>query len=160
MHNKARSQKREKQIATEIGGRAHIASGALWFRKADASNDLFLVEDKFTDANVYRVVYNTLLKLEHQALRIGKTPIFRFGFTKAAKDFILVRECDYNYPEKYDDVEIITVDGAGSSLSLTNMTTLMGSKSRVAKIKFNKFNRSYFLFDWDFFVDNQTDFTA
>ena len=160
MDNKARSQKREKQIAKEIGGRAHIASGALWFRKADASNDLFLIEDKFTDASVYRVVYNTLLKLEHQALRIGKTPIFRFGFMKAAKNFVIVRECDYNFPEKYNEIDVIAVDGSGISLSMTNMTSVMESKSKAAKVVFSKFKKSYFLFDWDFFVDNQMDFTA
>lgn len=160
MHNKARSQKREKQVAKDIGGRAHIASGALWFRKSDASNELLLIEDKFTDSNVYRVEYKTLLKLEQQALKIGKTPIFRFGYEKAAKNFVIVRACDYNYPEKIDTAEVLTVEGVGVALPLSGVASNMSKKPHALKIEFTKFNKLYFLFDYDDFIESLADFTA
>ena len=77
--NKKISQNRERKIATDIGGRAHAASGALWFAKSDVSNGKFQIEDKFTHKNQYTLNYSTLNKLENEAFKVNKIPIFSVG---------------------------------------------------------------------------------
>jgi len=88
--NKQKSKKREQKIAKDIGGRNHLMSGAAWFKKGDASNEYFLVEDKFTDKSKYSIKYSELIKINKEALQINKIPIFRFGFTVNKKDYVII----------------------------------------------------------------------
>ena len=75
INNKKISKKREHKIAKEMGGKAHIASGALWWKKGDASNDFFLIEDKFTTKDKYTLNIKTLKKIEKEAMNCGKIPV-------------------------------------------------------------------------------------
>lgn len=158
MNNKKRSQKRERAAATDIGGRAHIASGALWFRKADLSNANFLVEDKFTDAHMYRITLANLLKVEKHANAIGKIPVFRFGFEQTGYDFVLVNINDYNNYQGAS--ESIDVDGKSISLKLTGLSALVSKTEDIvlAQLNFKEKDKKFLLISWRDFVDHQSDF--
>lgn len=80
MNIKKRSKEQEDKIAKEIGGKPTIASGALYFQKADARTDSrengILVEAKYTDKERYMLTLNTWKKIEREALRDGmRTPV-------------------------------------------------------------------------------------
>lgn len=71
MDTKKKSQKQEKRVAKEIGGKTTIASGAFWSSKADVRNKLFLVECKTTEKEYYNLTYNTWNKIYSEALKDG-----------------------------------------------------------------------------------------
>jgi hypothetical protein len=95
---KKESTRREKSIASAVGGKAHAGSGATWYRKSDASDPFFQYEDKFTYADKYSLSLASLKKIEKEAQGVDKIPIFRFGFVVASKkseDYVVIRKQDY-----------------------------------------------------------------
>lgn len=64
-----KSQKQEKRTAKEFGGKTQIASGALWTMKADVRTDKYLIENKFTDADFYKLDASTWKKIFEEATR-------------------------------------------------------------------------------------------
>lgn len=66
---KFNSNKQEKRIAKEIGGRTTIASGSLYFQKADVRTDKFLLEAKTTAKDYYSLSIATWRKIKSQALK-------------------------------------------------------------------------------------------
>lgn len=69
MNNKKRSQKQEKSVASEIGGKTVIASGAFWGNKADVRSEDFLIECKTTSKEYFNITNNIWEKILIEALR-------------------------------------------------------------------------------------------
>lgn len=70
------SDKQEKKVAKEIGGKQVIASGALWGSKGDTRNDSFLVECKTTQKYYYTLTLKTWEKIFTEATKDGlRTPV-------------------------------------------------------------------------------------
>lgn len=93
---KRRSQCSERQGAKLDGGFTTAMSGAGW-KKGDYHANGYLVEDKFTDADSFRVEKKVLAKTEAEALASGKLPQWRIslpGFRLR-----VLREEDYLYLE-------------------------------------------------------------
>jgi len=151
--NKKISQKREKKAAENIKGRAHVASGALWNKKSDLSNDTFLVEDKFTHKDNYSIKLGVLLKVEKESKQVNKIPILRFGFESRGKNFALVRKQDFtmeiNPPFHFNS--------KGKSILFTYEELLniyiRSKKVEMALIKFTESGKEYVLMRWEDFVD-------
>lgn len=93
---KRKSQKQEKRTAEEFGGRTQIASGAIEGMKGDVrtgdtsigfKEDDFLIENKFTDSDKYKLDLKTWQKVEQEALRDNmRTPLMQIDI----KDISLV----------------------------------------------------------------------
>ena len=66
---KKRSQKQEKSVAKQFGGKQVIASGALWFAHSDVRNDKFLIECKTTEKDYYSLTAKVWEKIEQEAIR-------------------------------------------------------------------------------------------
>ena len=66
---KKRSQKQEKSVAKQFGGKQVIASGALWFSHSDVRNDKFLIECKTTEKDYYSLTAKVWEKIEQEAIR-------------------------------------------------------------------------------------------
>lgn len=66
---KKRSQKQEKSVAKQFGGKQVIASGALWFAHSDVRNDQFLIECKTTIKDSYSVTSKVWEKIEEEATK-------------------------------------------------------------------------------------------
>ena len=73
-----KSQRQEARTAKDFGGRTQVASGAIPTLKGDVRSGVttpsfntsdFLVENKFTDADSYKLDTKTWLKIEGEALR-------------------------------------------------------------------------------------------
>lgn len=95
MHRKKKiSKKREQEIAREFGTHPTFGSGATWHDKADVNTELFLIEDKYTNKDIYTLNLRDLLALENAAKVMGKIPLFRFGFTKTKNDYAMFRAVD------------------------------------------------------------------
>lgn len=71
MNQKKRSKKQEKRVASELNGKPTIASGALYFQKADVRADRYLCECKYTDKEYYSLTLETWEKIAREALRDG-----------------------------------------------------------------------------------------
>ena len=92
------SRKREEKIASDIGGRRHSGSGSQWYRKSDASNTTFQFEDKFTDKIFFTLSLSKLKKIEVEALKVDKIPVFRFGFLgQKDAEYIVMRFKDFQF---------------------------------------------------------------
>lgn len=65
------SNKQEKEVAKDIGGRVVIASGSLWGMKGDARSDKYLCECKTTGKEKYRLHIGIWEKISDEALKDG-----------------------------------------------------------------------------------------
>ena len=73
---KKRSQKQEKSVAKQFGGKQVIASGALWFADSDVRTDKFLIECKTTEKDYYPLTAKVWEKIEEEAIKDrGRTPL-------------------------------------------------------------------------------------
>ncbi|HRZ18533.1 MAG TPA: hypothetical protein P5136_00510 [Methanofastidiosum sp.] len=154
MKNKQISKKREKTIGEQIHGRAHLRSGGMWFRKGDASNEHFLVEDKFTHAEKYSVKLSQLEKIEKEALQVNKIPIFRFGFIKENRDFVLIRTI--YCPEDFYPPMIFTTNKKSITLYCNTLVSLYIGRNlkEVVTIRFTEYDKSYIMMTWNDFLNN------
>ena len=153
--NKKISQNRERKIATDIGGRAHAASGALWFAKSDVSNGKFQIEDKFTHKNQYTLNYSTLNKLENEAFKVNKIPIFSVGFQGTKDNYILV-------PWEYlHTKEVLMFNYSTDKKSLLlkqeglKKAYLESDEIIFGMITFSINNRRYYLMGYQEFLNNE-----
>lgn len=149
--NRKKSQKREKKLAKDISGKSHIMSGGAWFQKGDVSNEHFLVEDKFTEADAYTLSLQTLKKLEKEALQVNKIPIFIFGFTKGLKkDYCIINKKHTIYDCQAEELFIT------KSIKLNSVR--MWKKSPESLILFNllvdDLSDMYYIVAWDDFLNN------
>ena len=154
---KKRSQKREQKGAKEISGRAHVASGALWFKKGDFSNEHFLVEDKFTDKDAYSISLTTLRRIEKQAMKVLKVPVLCVGFERIKYDIAILRKKDLSSGSPFFITEtkrksMRVKDQAMKQLFLNN--TKQPSIVQLDFIEEEQIN-SYCIMEWFAFVEHQ-----
>lgn len=69
------SQKQERSLAKNLGGRTVPASGAFWSRKGDVRSDDLLVEAKTTEAASYSIKKAVWEKIRKEALLDGRIPV-------------------------------------------------------------------------------------
>lgn len=155
------SRKREQKAGKDIGGRAHIASGALWFEKGDASGEHYLIEDKFTESAYYSISLTILKKLEKEALSVGKLPVLRFGFEPKKGDFAVLRECDCEHLIDDSVLIIHEMSKKSSRYYLKILKTLYAeSQSGLFMFKLILDGVGFYIFKWENFVDNQFKFVS
>ena len=76
MNKKRISQKQEKSVAKQFGGKTTPASGAKWAQKADVRTNSFLVECKTTSKDYYSLTAKVWEKIEEEAIRDhGRVPL-------------------------------------------------------------------------------------
>lgn len=66
---KFKSNKQEKSVAKQFGGKQVIASGALWFASSDVRSDKFLIECKTTEKEYYSLTSKVWEKIEEEAVK-------------------------------------------------------------------------------------------
>jgi len=94
---KRKSAKQEALTAKEFGGRVTPASGALTGAKGDVRTADFLIENKYTDADSYKMELKTWKKIDNEALRDGmRVPMMQIDI----QDLQLVM-VDYEYFKGY-----------------------------------------------------------
>lgn len=86
------SQHHEKRLAKVLGGKTVAASGAFWSRKGDVRSDKVLVEHKFTAAKSYSLKISELVKLEKEAITVGRVPVF--GISLGGRNYFVLLEDD------------------------------------------------------------------
>jgi hypothetical protein len=154
MNYKKISTKREQEIAKDISGRRHPGSGNTWSKKGDSSNEFILVEDKYVVGDKYSINLRVINKLTKEANKQAKIPILRFGFTnkEAVKDYACIETIycnslsaneEYLSTAKskifyYDDLYITFVLSYGSPV--------------IAKLIFEKEERSFYIIEWEDFL--------
>jgi hypothetical protein len=72
---KKKSQKLEKSLARNLGGKTTPGSGAFGFYKGDVTSDLWLAEHKYTDKSKYRLTLKTWQKIKNEAYDRNKLPL-------------------------------------------------------------------------------------
>lgn len=68
---KYESNKQEKEVAKQFGGKVVIASGSLWFADSDVRTDNLLIECKTTGKDYYSVTSKVWDKIYDEATRDG-----------------------------------------------------------------------------------------
>lgn len=66
---KKKSAKQEKRTSKEFGGIVTPASGAMWSAKGDVRTDNYLIENKYTDSDSYKLELKILDKIGMEALK-------------------------------------------------------------------------------------------
>lgn len=104
---KRRSQKQEKSVAKQFGGKVTIASGAIWSSKGDVRNSKFLIECKTTEKDYYSLTAKVWEKIEQEAIKDHlRTPLMVIDLED--KDRVVVFR-----PQDFDpniDTRIFTKD--------------------------------------------------
>lgn len=88
-----KSQKQERRIAQEVGGRLNSGSGNGLVHKNDVRTADTSIEAKFTDAASYRLYLSDLIKAENHALLSGRD--FLFILTMGDRDWVVMPYEDY-----------------------------------------------------------------
>lgn len=96
MEKKLLSKKHEKFVAEKLDGKLQMASGAIWFAKADVYTDKFLIECKATEKDYYILKRAILDKIESEALKVGKIPLLCFRIKDKwgnFHDYVCINRC-------------------------------------------------------------------
>ncbi|KKN98620.1 hypothetical protein LCGC14_0147320 [marine sediment metagenome] len=85
-HKRKKSDRLTKQLASKIGARVNINSGAFHTDKGDLSleddyGESWKIEHKYTDAAHYTLKLSTFLKAEQEAKITGSHPVMVIEFT-------------------------------------------------------------------------------
>ena len=153
--NKKISQNRERQIAKDIGGRAQPGSGCFWSKKGDVTSDKFLIEDKFTHKKQYTLKYATLDKIETEAFKVNKIPIFRVGFQGTKDDYILV---PWEYVHTAEVIMYVYETDKKSMLlkqEILKKHYIESDEIIFGIIKFSMNSRRYYIIGYQEFIDNK-----
>ena len=152
---KKESTKREHQIADSLQGRRQSGSGSIWSSKGDVETSTFLVEDKYTKSSSYSLSLKSLLKIEKEASKYLKLPLFRIGFSPTKHNFVIIRYEDW--PMEQADCPII-LQGK-KSLSLKKDFLLQGYLNTTFFILLLLFeSRKYYLIHWNDFLERKDNF--
>lgn len=101
---RVRSNKQEERLAKLSGGRTQAGSGAVWSSKGDVkqtrqtpTEDSFLLECKYTDAESFRVSTDLWAEIEHKAMiaEAGRKPAIQLEIGKKKLRLIVISEDDY-----------------------------------------------------------------
>lgn len=91
------SQKRgrlnEKKKVRQFGGKRTPGSGNKWGFRGDIKDDIFLMEDKYTDQKSFSITEKLWNKAKTEALKESRRPAFRVTFASGLS-FIVVDEPD------------------------------------------------------------------
>jgi len=111
MDIRKKSQRQEKDDAKFFGGKDRVASGAMWDCKGDVKSEMFLIEDKFTDADKFVFTRKVWDKISKEATKEGlRIPLLRLDL----KDIKLVI-CD----DGLFDVDVLTEFGSSATKSFS-----------------------------------------
>lgn len=89
------SKLQEKDVAKKFNGRTSIASGALWFDKADVRSDKFLIECKYTDNDYYILTKTVWNKICKEAIKDNlRTPLLCIYLRGGKEEMVIA---PYNY---------------------------------------------------------------
>jgi len=144
---------REKQAASDIDGKRHAFSGALWYKKGDVGSNGFLMEDKFTEKDFFSVKLSILKKIEKEALCVLKIPVLRIGFLNNGKseDYAILRFKDCIFLE-------LTPAEIGNKNSY-RLTAEHARESYLSNdrpmITFSIGNFFYIIMEWSEFVESR-----
>ncbi len=159
MDYKKKSAKREKAISKDIGGKSHPGSGAFWFKKGDASNELILVEDKFTTSDSYSVTLSVLKKLEQQARKECKIPVLSVGFTSKHEEISFAFVEDIYIPKGNYTASPLVLDTIRKSKMFhkDDLKSWFVNSRTDAIATLNFYNKdtlfkSFLIFEWSFFA--------
>lgn len=157
MNYKKMSTKREKDIAKDISGRRHTGSGNQWHQKGDASNEIFLIEDKFVISDKYSINLGIINKLTKEAKQQSKIPVLRFGFSnhEDLTNFACIEICYCNDLTSNKDYQTERKSKTFKYADLYTSFILMYGDPVILKLIFLKEDRSFFILEWQDFLDNQ-----
>ena len=95
-NTKVLSKIQEKRVAKELNARTTIASGSLYFQKADVRSEHMLVECKTTSKNYYSLTHTTWERIEKQALKDGmRTPVMCIDLEDGKHSFAVLKYNDF-----------------------------------------------------------------
>jgi hypothetical protein len=154
LDNKRLSKKREVSAAKDIGGKAHTASGALWHKKSDFSNDMWNLEDKFTHEDKYSIQYSILRKIEKESLKVGKLSGLRFGFHGTERNYMLIEKKHLTNSKN----TIIFTTHKNSILFKLDDLIKLANNDIMCEIIFEKYNKNYIMMTWNYFIENYRKF--
>ena len=149
------SNKQEKQVAKDIGGKTVIASGSLWGMKGDCRSDKYLIECKTTQKKSYRLTTETWEKINYEAIRDGlRTPIMCIEVNGISKAVVNVRHFN-SIPEFNVLIENLPVTDCDKATSF-----LVRENDQIIRIntKLNKYSYTFkpntlCVLDWDDFLE-------
>lgn len=95
-NTKVNSKKQERKVAKCIGGKETVASGALYFQKADVREDTWLIECK-TTANPYYILRDKVWqKITKEAQSDGlRYPLMQIDLNDGATSLVVMNYLDF-----------------------------------------------------------------
>lgn len=121
---KKKSQKQENQVAFDLNGKVTIASGALYFQKADVRNDKYLVECKYTAKGFYSLTLKTWEKIRGEAIKDSlRIPLMEIELYNGAHAFAVMDindfEAEFEEVNNFKPLEVNKIDNTNKSFRIT-----------------------------------------
>lgn len=93
---KYKSNKQEKKVAKDIGGREVIGSGCLWFAPSDVRVEDFLIECKTTANDYYILSHKTWEKIVREAISDGmRVPLMHIQLEDGVDEIVIMSINDF-----------------------------------------------------------------
>lgn len=149
------SNKQEKQVAKDIGGKTVIASGSLWGMKSDARSDKYLIECKTTQKESYRLTASTWEKVTHEAINDGlRVPVMCIevaGVKKAVFSYYMLMDSalfkDLTDPLDFKECKHLKSFLVDKNNQIVKITTKINPQSSTTKTS------SLCVIDWEDFLE-------
>lgn len=95
-NTKINSKKQERRVANFIGGKETVASGALYFQKADVREDTWLIECKTTANDYYILRQATWNKITKEAQQDGlRYPLMQIDLEDGKTSLVVFNYLDF-----------------------------------------------------------------
>ena len=132
---KKKSQKQENQVAFDLNGKVTIASGALYFQKADVRNDKYLVECKYTAKGFYSLTLKIWEKIRSEAIKDGlRIPMMEIELYNGTHAFAVMDindfEAEFEETDKFEPLVVSNINNGNKSFRVTGniVTKAMNTK--------------------------------
>ena len=113
-----KGRKYEKRVSKELGYKAQPGSGNTWSKKGDSrsTSGKFLLEIKYTDAEVYKFEIDKWYEHELHAVQYGQIPVYIINF-RGRHEVALMSSLDYYnlLPKDIPNYEFVPIEASGKT---------------------------------------------
>jgi hypothetical protein len=88
-------QNKERKDAVAFEARRTPRSGGLWFAKGDSKSDKYLIENKTSKYECFRITTNLWKKISREALLNQRVPVVSIEFGKDKMELVILSKDDF-----------------------------------------------------------------
>lgn len=149
--NRERSDKQEKRISEDLGGKRQPASGSRWGYKRDVITPRFLVEAKTTKASKISVSFKDLEFIRRQAYATGRVPVYLVSLMDTSEVAILPDQ-DVGEEDLPENTEIKNMSCQVTAKSMPVSLEMVKACGNGDLIRFKRGTNQFIIMGYEMFL--------